>query len=364
MTVELERFTYEKFLTEYREEDARFLHATCQQLARVTDEDKRNRIGWEVLTERWPNEDDFIQNVFRIRTKKPGYTPLLRYNQAQVKLTGRVRGQQRDGNPIRIIILKARQTGFSTVVQAYENIRAYRTPNRRTACIADERRRAEEIFRMGTFFREGMLFPPKLAAQRRAEIETEEGSLYTVMTANNLESGRGITAHDVHASEFAYWLNGEVVMGGILNALSDDPDTMLIIESTANGMSNLYYEMWKMAEDGTASDWIPVFMPWWSHAAYSKPLTVDQAHRLLDSLSPEEQEYRKMFNLSAGQLAWRRWAIANKCQNSPMLFKQEYPAFPEEAFLYTGSPVFDLKRLTALERECVPPKIRADLVIL
>lgn len=355
--------TLEKLRLEYTEADAEFLWKTHEALVGM-DEEERNRIGWGVLCERWPNPDDFIQNVFRIRTKKPGFTPLLRYNEAQVMLMTRIRAQQRSGKPVRIIILKARQTGFSTVEQGFLSERVLRSANRRAACIADERPKAGEIFRMSVLFRAGALFQPALAAERRSEIETLDGSLYTVMTANNLESGRGITAHDVHASEFAYWEKGEAVMGGILNALSDDPDTSLVIESTANGMSNLYYEMWKMASDGIASDWIPIFMPWWSHKAYTKVLTRDQALRLLDSLSPEEQDYRNQFGLTAGQLAWRRWAIPNKCQNSPQLFKQEYPAFPEEAFLYSGSPAFDQKRIAKLKALCVPEKIRADVIVL
>lgn len=357
------RRTLQHFLKEYSEEDANFLATTCGTLDQIQDEAERNRIGWQVLKEYWPDQDDFIQNTFRIRTKRAGFTPLLRYNQGQWELVRRVRAQQEQGKPVRIIILKARQIGFSTQVQAELNYRIYDGPDRRATCIADVKEKAQEIFRMGVFFRESMLFPPELKARRRSEIETAEGSLYTVMTAMNLESGRGITAHDVHASEFAFWQQADTVMGGILNALSDDPSTLLIIESTANGMGNLFYELWKMAEDGVLSDWIPVFMPWWKHAAYTKFLSEDEARRLLDSLSPEEQEYRKMFGLRAGQLQWRRWAIAHKCQNSVLQFKQEYPAFPQEAFLHTGVPVFDLKRIAALKLSCVEPKIRADVVV-
>ena len=39
-------------------------------------------------------------------------------------------------------------------------------------------------------------------------------------------------------------------------------------------------------------------------------------------------------------MAWRRWAIKNKCQGDGDLFKQEYPATPLEAFRHAGNPVF------------------------
>ena len=37
----------------------------------------------------------------------------------------------------------------------------------------------------------------------------------------------------------------------------------------------------------------------------------------------------------------RRWAIENNCGGDVELFRQEYPACPEEAFLSTGSCIFD-----------------------
>jgi len=50
------------------------------------------------------------------------------------------------------------------------------------------------------------------------------------------------------------------------------------------------------------------------------------------------------------QLAWRRGIIANVCTRRGLdEFKQEYPATPLEAFRASGSPVFDVEGLIALD---------------
>ena len=55
----------------------------------------------------------------------------------------------------------------------------------------------------------------------------------------------------------------------------------------------------------------------------------------------EEDELRQLYSLSDEQLTWRRWCIANNCGGDVNMFRQEYPASPEEAFLHSGTGVFD-----------------------
>jgi hypothetical protein len=58
-------------------------------------------------------------------------------------------------------------------------------------------------------------------------------------------------------------------------------------------------------------------------------------------LTEEEQQLKELYNLTNDQLEWRRWCIRNNCQNNIEQFKQEYPSNPEEAFISTGSCIFD-----------------------
>ena len=358
----MDRLDPAQLATEFDPRTVNRLLAIEQAANTQQDEVLRNRVGWEALNQLWPDEDDFIQNCFRIRTKKAGETPLLRYNEGQRILINRIRAQQKAGSPVRVIILKARQIGFSTVCQALLSIRVYRKPHRRAICIADERDKGEGLFRMASFFREALPWKPAFKRTASDRIETEAGSLYSVLTAGNISAPRSITAHEAHASEYGFWLNAEEVYDGLSNAMSDDPDTLFIIESTANGMGNHFYEMWTDAEEGR-NDWIPVFMPWWKHSAYTRILDADVARKIEENLSNEELELRRRCELTTGQIAWRRWAIRNKCRGSELTFHQEYPSWPEEAFLFSGTPVFDLRVLAELKEMCSEPKMRGDLVI-
>jgi hypothetical protein len=108
---------------------------------------------------------------------------------------------------------------------------------------------------------------------------------------------------------------------------------MVIVESTANGF-NWFKDFWDKAVRGE-SDFIPVFFAWFENPEYSMAVPPDFV------ASVEELELQSRFALTDGQLAWRRWAISNNCDGDTDKFRQEYPATADEAFLHSGSPVFD-----------------------
>ena len=111
---------------------------------------------------------------------------------------------------------------------------------------------------------------------------------------------------------------------------------MVIIESTANGFDD-FKRLWDAAVNGE-NDFVPVFFPWFELDEYQRPYDGFE-------LTEEEQELQNRFGLTLEQLSWRRWAIKNNCGGDVNLFKQEYPASPEEAFIATGDCVFDTQTI-------------------
>ena len=63
------------------------------------------------------NVGAFIRRFLKIRDKEGQLIPLV-LNEPQRRLYGVVKEQWEAGKPVRIIILKARQMGFSTVTSA------------------------------------------------------------------------------------------------------------------------------------------------------------------------------------------------------------------------------------------------------
>jgi hypothetical protein len=130
-----------------------------------------------------------------------------------------------------------------------------------------------------------------------------------------------------------------------LNAVPDDPSTIVCIESTANGKVGIgesFYRYWKDAESGR-NTYIPIFLSW-----LDDPACVRNPDEAKDApIDQEERDLIKFFNASKAQLAWRRWCIYNRCGGYLETFFVEYPANPEEAFVATGNPAFIKEELTA-----------------
>ena len=115
-------------------------------------------------------------------------------------------------------------------------------------------------------------------------------------------------------------------------AVPSTNDSIVIIESTANGF-NYFYEMWQDAVEGR-SDYIPLFFPWYMDPNYS------MKYRGFEK-TKYEVDIQKKYNLTDEQLQWRRWCIANNCKGDETMFRQEYPISPEEAFITSGQNVFN-----------------------
>src|SRR6202171_4268392 len=83
---------------------------------------------------------------------------------------------------------------------------------------------------------------------------------YKVGTAGTKGVGRSATIQLFHGSEVAFWPHAETHAAGALQAVPDVAGTEVILESTANGMGNLFHETWRGAQDRD-NDYIAIFVP-------------------------------------------------------------------------------------------------------
>ena len=157
--------------------------------------------------------------------------------------------------------------------------------------------------------------------------------------------GRGGNTNYLHCTEFAFWADAKNQFGGAAQEVPDRHGTEIIIESTANGVGDAFYDMFVQARDdwGKTEDlrnYLPIFLPWYIFPDYAFPAPSNF------ELDHEEKEILQRFNLTLDQMFWRRYAIKNKCQGDIDLFCQEYPATWKEAFRFSGKPIFSSKILT------------------
>ena len=152
----------------------------------------------------------------------------------------------------------------------------------------------------------------------------------------------------VHASELAFWPKSTAtdIFNGLMQAVPNTKDTAVFIESTANGVTGLFYDLWKGAVEGT-NGFVPVFIPWYIDPDYREeaPLNFER--------TPDEDELVEKYNLDDEQLMFRRRKVA---QNGIDLWNQEYPAEPEMAFLTTGRPCVQSRAAAAASRMHVTQK--------
>ncbi|MBQ0035531.1 MAG: hypothetical protein KBT35_01290 [Firmicutes bacterium] len=278
---------------------------------------------------------EFIEDNFVIRDKDSNLVN-LKFNNAQLIFYEQFRLSY--GNrPSRFIVLKARQLGISTLTESIISGLTMLTPNTSSVIIAHQSDSASNIFDMTKLFiselPEAMKPKQKYSNAREIVFDDDKNGLKSsirVMVAG--DATRGSTYKLAHLSEVAFWAKAKEAMNALSQAVPMTNDSLIVLESTANGF-NFFYQLWEDAVNGR-NDYIPIFIPWYMDKNYTKKYEGFE-------LTQYEKDIKERFNLTLDQLQWRRWCIANNCGGDENQFRQEYPITPEEAFITTGTSVFN-----------------------
>jgi len=225
------------------------------------------------------------------------------------------------------IILKARQHGFSTLIQA-DFIRRAITGAVGTMTLSHDSDSTARLRRMADFFWQNLPDPPRRKLDN-ASISTypDTRSEAAIGTAGNLNAGRSFTLTHLHGSEVAFWPDAESIIAGAMQA----GNPSVVLESTANGAQGYFYNICQEALDGN-SNWRLHFYPWWWAAEYAVALEPGEQ---ID-YTPEESELAAKHNLVPEQIKWRRL----KQGELKGFFPQEYPEDPVTCFLLSGEGYF------------------------
>ena len=286
------------------------------------------------------NTKQYIEKYIKIRDKS-GKIINLKFNEPQQRLYDIIKEQKLKNKPVRIVILKARQLGFSTIAESILFKETTTKFNVNTGIITHQDEATKNLFNMSKLMYECLpqeMKPAKKASNAQELIfDNDKGtglkSKIRCMTAGSQGVGRSYTYDNLHVSELAFWPgNKKTTMTGLLQAVPNLPSTIIIIESTANGFE-YFKEIWDGAVAGE-NDFIPLFVGWNELKDHQMPYTGFE-------LTSEEIQLQRDYNLSLEQLTWRRWCIRNNCSNDIEQFKQEYPITPEEAFISTGACYFN-----------------------
>lgn len=282
----------------------------------------------------------FGAECLKIRTKSGEIVP-FKLNEPQRYLHKRLQTQLKRKGKVRALVLKGRQQGVSTYTAARFYHKASLRMGVNVYIMSHEQSASDNLFDIvERYHRLNPLAPHTGVSNVKELVFDQRDSSYQVGTAGQKAGGRGRTISLYHGSEVAFWNNASQHFAASIQAVPDAPGTEIILESTANGPSGEFYERCQDAQAGRG-DYELIFIPWFWSSEYRRPDLVDDEFELSDeSIDGDlsEAEYAEIYGLDLAQMAWRRNKIAEL--RSERLFKQEYPATPDEAFQSSQSESF------------------------
>jgi hypothetical protein len=270
------------------------------------------------------------------------------------------------GVPIRIILLKARQWGGSTLVQIFIAwIQLFHKTHWHSFIIADTKDKAHHIRamyeRLAQYHPRDVLFDISAVRLKRYQGMQNfkevagRSNIIGVTSIESPESPRSFTFHLLHLSEVGVWkssekINAESFMQGLEGSLVDGPMTLCVKESTAKGVGNYFHRAWQAAEKGESLDQ-PVFVAWFEDVGYIT--SIEDKTEFVRSLS-EYDLYLWTLGVTLEQIAWYRQKL-KAYEGDEFRMKQEYPTTAKEAFQTTGMRIFTLDRVQRARAYCRIP---------
>lgn len=355
------------------------------QLKKKPTEEQIEYFWLKICEERYNYDFEFYavscDTILDKETKRP---IRFRLNRAQRRLLAKLEKMRKAGKQIKIQILKARQMGFSTLIQMYMKwIQIIHKKNWDSVVCAHTRDVAVNVRSMYESSIKAMIpicgvrhTIGLYATTHNTKIIPERGCKITVGFASEPESVRSQAPMMVHFSEEAFYPttennNPELLETSIVSAIPNVPFTLIARESTANGVGDYFYEQWQKAKSGETA-FEAFFAPWfeiplyeeffdghyYQHNGKRKKGTVSN---FISTLNDYEQNlWNNHKDCTLENLNWRRMKASSMPSESKM--KQEFPSDDIEAFQDSGSPVFIAEHVERLRSDCCLPICVGDMV--
>ena len=292
-------------------------------------------------------------------------------NRPQRRLLAVMEEQRVAGKPVRVILLKARQWGGSTLVQMYLAwMQLVRHTGWNSLICGHQHASSKVIKRMYNLLlrkypqellEEGeQLRFTKLEGHPNVQQIESRDSLIITGSARSEDAVRGYDITMAHLSEVAFWKDSPMhrpddVVRSVCGSVALKPETVIVLESTADGVGDYFHSEWLRAKMGY-SDKVPVFVPWYEISNYSHP--VDDPQALWQAMDEYE---RRLWDegRTLEQVMW--YHEKRKEFRRHELMMKEYPSSASEAFTATGSCPFVTEDLDRLEEYCQQPVFTGDI---
>lgn len=306
----------------------------------------------------------FARHALKIKDKQTRQIVPFIFNKAQEYTHKRLEDQLKNLGWVRALILKGRKQGESTYVGGRFYHKVTRNRGRIAFILSHEFKSASTLFDMVDRFQTHCPDPvkPSIGADNAKFLKFDAvDSEYGVGTAGNENIGRGGDPDYLHGSEAAFWEKTDGIETGVMQSVPDAPGTEIILESTANGVGNMFHQKCMLALADEKKDWdarkgdyILIFIPWFWQIEYRRDTP--------DGFVCTDVEYKLkiLFGLDDKQIYWRRKKIENF--RSEWKFRQEYPMTVKEAFVTSGASLINMDFITQARKVKIAEN-RAPLIL-
>lgn len=279
-------------------------------------------------------------------------------NRAQRYLHNRIENQLARIGKVRILIVKGRQQGCSTYVEGRYYFKTSTKRGQSAYILSHEGSTTNKLFGMAKTFYDNTPLPmrPNVVENNARSFKFDNGSSYSVGTAGNKNTGRGGTVQLFHGSEVAFYENTDELQTGVLQSISDMEGTEIILESTTNGLGNYFHQACMSALKGEG-EFELVFIPWFWQPEYTAVPP--------ENFTPTEEELKliESYQLTYGQLYWRRLKIISFGAGGEWKFKQEYPCSIHEAFVFSGTSMIEASKIHAARKRNNPDDMEQPMIL-
>lgn len=329
-----------------------------------------------------------------IKRKGGGSDVLFRLTYPQRKFVERLESLRKAGQPIRLVMLKARQWGGSTTSQLYMAwLQMMHQVGLNSLIIAHQGAGSDEIKDM--FDRMIKSYPLSMLHELGEVYNPNEpkmvgvgksGSIYRVPqrnckikigTAERPDSCRGGDYNLVHLSEVGIWKTTdgkkpEDIVRSACNGVLYRPYTMIVYESTANGVGNFFHREYIDARDNPKSQFKAMFVAWYDIEQNTLPME-DRASFAQWLWENRESDNEPSNREESGRYLWWLWekgatleginwyVIERAKFSSHGAMAAECPSDDIEAFVNSGAHVFDKYRVEPLRKGCKNPRYVGDV---
>lgn len=323
---------------------------------------------------------------YKIKHKRTGKMVPFMLNYAQRQMLVELEKMRLAGIPIRLIVVKARQWGGSTLAQLYISwIQMHVMEGWYAVVIAQTKDTAKRIRAMYEkavenipaflYGAHSLTFAPYRQSVADSVVVNEKhqqirDNVLTVASYENFETTRGMDYAMGHFSEIAYWRNtpnknAKDVITNIDSNILLEPYTVEIFESTANGQTGYFYDEYQLAKDGKSIrkalfvpfTWIENDMLEFKSAAEKRRFVIELLENRYEEAAPDETSepgkfLYELWSLKGATLEHIKWYILKrKGFHDHGAMAQEVPCDDIECFVYSGNNVFSPYVVTCLRDE-------------